>query len=798
MRKLYIVTLLLSVVFSAHAAAAQSTGTVKGRVVDSHKKGIEQATVLVKGTNIYSTTDNQGYFVLKDTPAGNVVLAVSRVGAERTEINIDIKATGETQVDDIVVKNGIKLRDVFITGKTEVREQQEQAYAVSIVDLSKSYNTSADMGKLLNEVASVRIAEEGGVGSGYKFSINGFTGNQVKIFMDGLPIDNFGSSFGLTDLPANMASRIEVYKGVLPANLGMDALGGAVNIITRKDANYLDASYSFGSFNTHKASLNGAYTNKDNGFTVRLNSYYNYSDNDYKVWVPILNLQTSQYEHYDWVRRFHDQYQSVGAKLEAGVTGRRYADNLLFGLLVSDNESEVQNGQTMTVAYGGITRGSRSIVPTVRYSKDDLFVKGLSFSFYGAYNTVEDSRADTLARRYNWYGDWVPNPSPTTGENSRTLSTSDVREWLTTANLRYAINDHHALTLNSTFSDLTRRNDNKLDPDNNTNRKPQMLDKNIVNLGYMAEYRKWNATVFSKYYHLYNSAFREIKAGTADAYMEEVSRRKGHLGYGGAAMYFFTPTFQAKASYERAYRLPQSGEIFGDGMFTRDNLELKPEKSDNVNFGISYYKWLTPDHFLDLSTTLLYRNTTDYINQELNQSGNSNSSRNVNRGKVRTLGIEGSVKYACRGLFHAGATVTYQDITDQQKMIDLTGSFNQGVTDNPNYGYRIANTPVAFGNFDAGFSFSDVVWKNTTLTLDYGLYYMQEYFLNNPGLGSADSKEVIPEQLYHNASMTYAMAGGRYNISLECRNLTDEKLYDNYMLQKPGRSFSLKIRYFLQ
>ena len=47
-----------------------------------------------------------------------------------------------------------------------------------------------------------------------------------------------------------MAERVEVYKGVLPVNLGADALGGAVNIVSRRDANYLDATYSFGSFNT--------------------------------------------------------------------------------------------------------------------------------------------------------------------------------------------------------------------------------------------------------------------------------------------------------------------------------------------------------------------------------------------------------------------------------------------------------------------------------------------------------------------------------------------------------------------
>lgn len=60
-----------------------------------------------------------------------------------------------------------------------------------------------------------------------------------------------------------MAERIEVYKGVVPISLGGDALGGAVNIVTKQNMRkYIDASYSIGSFNTHKASFSGRFANK--------------------------------------------------------------------------------------------------------------------------------------------------------------------------------------------------------------------------------------------------------------------------------------------------------------------------------------------------------------------------------------------------------------------------------------------------------------------------------------------------------------------------------------------------------
>jgi outer membrane receptor protein involved in Fe transport len=55
---------------------------------------------------------------------------------------------------------------------------------------------------------------------------------------------------------------------------------------------------------------------------------------------------------------------------------------------------------------------------------------------------------------------------------------------------------------------------------------------------------------------------------------------------------------------------------------------------------------------------------------------------------------------------------------------------------------------------------------------------------------------IIPKQLSHDLNLTCVLDNGRYNVSFEVRNVADEILYDNYSLQKPGRSFMLKIRYF--
>src|SRR5690606_27999865 len=126
----------------------------------------------------------------------------------------------------------------------------------------------------------------------------------------GIPMDHFGSSFQINNIPINIAERIEVYKGVVPIWLGSDALGGAINIITGdRHRNYVDVSYSYGSFNTHRTVVNAAITNKK-GLTAQLSAYQNYSDNDYKVTVEPSDVYTGAYAPNTVLRRFHDVYHN--------------------------------------------------------------------------------------------------------------------------------------------------------------------------------------------------------------------------------------------------------------------------------------------------------------------------------------------------------------------------------------------------------------------------------------------------------------------------------------------------------
>lgn len=224
------------------------------------------------------------------------------------------------------------LQKVTVVGRSATQLVNRQAYNVTAIDAKKFYNSTLDLAHALDRVSGVRVRETGGLGSSFNFSLNGFSGNQVRFFLDGIPMDNFGSSFQINNIPINFAERVEVYKGVVPVWLGSDALGGAVNIVTGgKFKNYVDVSYAYGSFNTHRSNINAAFTSQK-GFTVQVNAFQNYSDNDYKVTLEVADINTGKYYPATTVKRFHDKYHNETIITNIGFVGKPWADKLLLGI----------------------------------------------------------------------------------------------------------------------------------------------------------------------------------------------------------------------------------------------------------------------------------------------------------------------------------------------------------------------------------------------------------------------------------------------------------------------------------
>lgn len=257
-RKVSLLVLLLTAV----SWQVQAQRLLKGRITDAQHEPLISASISIKGTTQGVSSDSDGNYEIS-IPSGNQTLIAYYMGYDSKEIKLTSELLESGKLNIVLKENSIMLSEVAIEGKSPVQQIRETPFNVTAIAANKLHNISTDLNQVLNRTTGVRVRESGGTGSDFSFSLNGFSGKQVKFFLDGIPIDNYGSSFTLNNIPVNMAERIEVYKGVVPISLGGDALGGAVNIVTKQNMRkYIDASYSIGSFNTHKASFSGRFANK--------------------------------------------------------------------------------------------------------------------------------------------------------------------------------------------------------------------------------------------------------------------------------------------------------------------------------------------------------------------------------------------------------------------------------------------------------------------------------------------------------------------------------------------------------
>lgn len=779
-KRLTITTILSSLFFCTYAQNERNS-IIRG-TIRNEESVLEYAVVFLKDTQISTNSDESGNFILR-LPAGKHILCVSYVGYQTYEKQIEIKPN-EKQICHIQLKKeNNSLSEVIVEAKSPVQRINESAYNAIAIDAKVLRNTNMDVAQVLDRVTGIKIREDGGVGSSTQINLNGFTGRHVKFFMDGIPLDGSGDGFPINSIPLGVAERIEVYKGVVPIEFGADALGGAINIVTGKSTNtFVDASYSYGSFNTHKSSLSFGHTLK-NGLTMQLNAYQNYSDNDYKVKVKeYLDLDNGQQliTKPTWFRRFHDRFHNESVMAKVGVVKKNWADRLMFGIIYTHEDAQIQNANIMEIVFGGKKRKSKNFAPTVEYEKRNLIVKNLNLSLSARYDRDRTNNIDTLARQYSWTGDYVNKT--TQGEADRTVAKSIDKSGYVTSSINYKIADKHLLSLSNVFSDFRRDDKDEASTKATTDRKSQ---KDIFGFSYkFSPNEKWNALAFVKNYYTYVKGPVDTTKNSSGRYAI-YTKDYNLTGFGAAATYYFLPSIQAKISFEKTYRLPNPKELFGDGSLEKGRADINPENSKNLNLNLLINHTFNHHHTISIETGFIYRDIRDFIKREIDNKGYGGS---INLKKVLGIGGEFEAHYFYKNNFSFGGNLTYQNMRNKNKV-----SVNDPLSNI--YNDRIPNIPYFFGNADVNYNFHDLLVRGNALLLTYNMHYVHKFYKSWQGNRGQGANISVPRQISHDASVTYTLRNSKYNIAFEVRNLTDKLLYDNYSLQKPGRSFSVKFRY---
>ncbi|MGE8552529.1 MAG: TonB-dependent receptor [Chryseobacterium jejuense] len=769
----------------SHITAQDNGLSVQGVVEDHKKQGLNGVTIFVENTKIKTQTDQNGNFRI-NYKKGEATLVFSLDGYKKFKKKMNFSNEGspvsiQLEEDQSVVK------EVIVHGKGKVKALQDGAFTVNAIDVAKLANTTADLNQVLNRTTGIKVRQQGGVGSDYNFSINGMSGKAVKFFIDGVPLEMLGKGVDLSTLPVNMADRVEIYKGVVPIHLSTDAMGGAVNIITPGSSkNYLDTGISVGSFNTQRINLNGQFKDDKTGIILRINSFYNHSDNNYlmkdmKIWNPAKN----EYEPRN-LKRFNDRYQSVFGMAELGIENKSWADSFFIGASQSVFDKQIQTGSNQDVVYGGVKQTGEAHNYFMKYKKASLFNDHLDLNVYAGFSRSVQKATDTLMRKYSWDGTF--EPSATSEKGGRSIIMQHEDRLYSQIGATYRIVDHHKLIFNYVLDYLKNTTFNKLEEEKD-DVVPAKMTKQILSMAYQQEFfnKHWTNIFFAKYY----------KVGLQKMVFDQVTRTDkpvkdnfSNWGYGFATTVKITRDLGIKGSFERSYRLVEPQEIFGDGVAITSNMNLKPETSNNINVGL-YYSHHWGEHAFRVEGAGYIRDTKDFIFTVPNLYNSTFKYENLSN--ILTRGLEGELNYQYKRLLNVLMNVSYNKAYDNTKFAN-----NSEDVISATYKKDVPNQPWLFGNVNVSIGKDDWFQKDSRVELYYGLQMTEWFYKNWKTYGNPRNIPIIPRQTLHNIGISYSMKNGRYNLAFDVTNLSDALAYDNFKLQKQGRAFYIKFRYLLK
>jgi len=184
-----------------------------------------------------------------------------------------------------------------------------------------------------------------------------------------------------------------------------------------------------------------------------------------------------------------------------------------------------------------------------------------------------------------------------------------------------------------------------------------------------------------------------------------------------------------------------------------------------------------------LESNLFYRNAKDFIRFNPDQPV-TGVYENVEGVEVK--GVELSSVLSFSNSLSVNAAVTYQDIISSSKT-------NSSGGENIYYGVRVPNEPYLFANINIAYSIFDKFYNQ--YAINWSSRFVHEYYLKWDYSGNPDDKDLVDAQITHDIEASASFLHQTYNISLAINNLLNEDIYDNYRIQKPGRSYALKLRY---
>ena len=227
-----VVVCLLAVFTSLAYAQPPDAGTL---IVEVRSEGRPLAGATVSAGALQGTTDAAGRAALSLAP-GPCEIRVEAAGHLPASVRVSIAAGATPPVS-------VELRplaeEVTVTTTRSTTRLQDQPLRVEVIDRDdieeKALMTPGNVAMLLGETTGLRVQTTAPSLGAANVRIQGLRGHYAQLLADGLPLYGAqGDSFSLMQVPPLDLGQVEVIKGVASALYGASALGGVVNLVSRR------------------------------------------------------------------------------------------------------------------------------------------------------------------------------------------------------------------------------------------------------------------------------------------------------------------------------------------------------------------------------------------------------------------------------------------------------------------------------------------------------------------------------------------------------------------------------------
>ncbi len=246
-RRLRLMVSGAAIAVAAPAFAQDTTrAAAPGRAVDSLATlsvQVRQDTLPLKAATVRSgrvgaSTDALGRVVLRLVP-GEHRLVAAKLGFEPETLLVTLRAGVDTSVSIRLAEQPTELSGVVVAATRSERRIEDVPLRVEVLDREeieeKMLMTPGDISMMLNETGGLRVQTTSPSLGGANVRVQGLRGRYTLVLSDGLPL--FGGqtgALGLLQIPPMDLAQVEVIKGVASALYGSAALGGVINLVTRR------------------------------------------------------------------------------------------------------------------------------------------------------------------------------------------------------------------------------------------------------------------------------------------------------------------------------------------------------------------------------------------------------------------------------------------------------------------------------------------------------------------------------------------------------------------------------------